>query len=232
MLRPGSAFRPTAHASVSPWGLWGGPPLNPRPSAALNEPTIDYGFQRLQKVIPRHPGDPERLPKVGTPMGFGGGLFPGSARGPRDREGVTEPRCPPRALPGAGCHPGAGLAPHLPLCGGSLLHPPAGHGDTAEGCGRCRGHMGKHREGYRGILGGYGDTWDTGHGWWAMLGWGSGHLTAAQGGAGLGSCHWLGDMSLARGRGGWHGLHVPWVQMGPGGLCPPEPVPSLPRRCC
>ncbi|NXT87524.1 COE3 factor, partial [Anhinga rufa] len=39
---------------------------------ALNEPTIDYGFQRLQKVIPRHPGDPERLPKVGTPRrGFG-----------------------------------------------------------------------------------------------------------------------------------------------------------------
>ncbi|KAM6116197.1 transcription factor COE1 isoform 9-T9 [Pterocles gutturalis] len=30
---------------------------------ALNEPTSDYGFQRLQKVIPRHPGDPERLPK-------------------------------------------------------------------------------------------------------------------------------------------------------------------------
>ena len=34
---------------------------------ALNEPTIDYGFQRLQKVIPRHPGDPERLPKVTNP---------------------------------------------------------------------------------------------------------------------------------------------------------------------
>lgn len=34
--------------------------------AALNEPTIDYGFQRLQKVIPRHPGDPERLPKVSS----------------------------------------------------------------------------------------------------------------------------------------------------------------------
>ncbi|KAG8517468.1 Transcription factor COE3 [Galemys pyrenaicus] len=33
------------------------------PVTALNEPTIDYGFQRLQKVIPRHPGDPERLPK-------------------------------------------------------------------------------------------------------------------------------------------------------------------------
>uniref|UniRef100_A0A3B3YZL6 Transcription factor COE helix-loop-helix domain-containing protein n=1 Tax=Poecilia mexicana TaxID=48701 RepID=A0A3B3YZL6_9TELE len=31
--------------------------------SALNEPTIDYGFQRLQKVIPRHPGDQERLPK-------------------------------------------------------------------------------------------------------------------------------------------------------------------------
>jgi early B-cell factor len=31
--------------------------------SALNEPTIDYGFQRLQKLIPRHPGDPERLPK-------------------------------------------------------------------------------------------------------------------------------------------------------------------------
>ncbi|XP_038151426.1 transcription factor COE2 isoform X2 [Cyprinodon tularosa] len=30
---------------------------------ALNEPTIDYGFQRLQKIIPRHPGDPEKLAK-------------------------------------------------------------------------------------------------------------------------------------------------------------------------
>ncbi|KAM9782184.1 transcription factor COE1-like isoform X1 [Syngnathus typhle] len=30
---------------------------------ALNEPTIDYGFQRLQKVIPRHPGDTDNLPK-------------------------------------------------------------------------------------------------------------------------------------------------------------------------
>lgn len=32
---------------------------------ALNEPTIDFGFQRLMKLIPRHPGDPERLSKVG-----------------------------------------------------------------------------------------------------------------------------------------------------------------------
>lgn len=39
-------------------------PSPPPLCAALNEPTIDYGFQRLQKVIPRHPGDPERLPKV------------------------------------------------------------------------------------------------------------------------------------------------------------------------
>ena len=31
---------------------------------ALSEPTIDYGFQRLMKLVPRHPGDPERLPKV------------------------------------------------------------------------------------------------------------------------------------------------------------------------
>ncbi len=30
---------------------------------ALSEPTIDYGFQRLQKLIPRHPGDPEKLSK-------------------------------------------------------------------------------------------------------------------------------------------------------------------------
>ncbi|KAK2176820.1 hypothetical protein NP493_637g01027 [Ridgeia piscesae] len=30
---------------------------------ALTEPTIDYGFQRLTKLVPRHPGDPDRLPK-------------------------------------------------------------------------------------------------------------------------------------------------------------------------
>ena len=27
------------------------------PPAALSEPTIDYGFQRLGKLVPRHPGD-------------------------------------------------------------------------------------------------------------------------------------------------------------------------------
>jgi len=36
--------------------------ISPR-STALSEPTIDYGFQRLQKLIPRHPGDPDKLPK-------------------------------------------------------------------------------------------------------------------------------------------------------------------------
>ncbi|KAK0407273.1 hypothetical protein QR680_019113 [Steinernema hermaphroditum] len=30
---------------------------------SLNEPNIDMGFQRLQKLLPKYPGDPERLPK-------------------------------------------------------------------------------------------------------------------------------------------------------------------------
>ena len=30
---------------------------------ALTEPSIDYGFHRLGKLVPRHPGDPEKLPK-------------------------------------------------------------------------------------------------------------------------------------------------------------------------
>ena len=38
---------------------------------ALSEPTIDYGFQRLGKLVPRHPGDPEKLPKVATFKRFG-----------------------------------------------------------------------------------------------------------------------------------------------------------------
>lgn len=104
-------------------------PLSP----ALNEPTIDYGFQRLQKVIPRHPGDPERLPKVGdrgqgtgtpatvaVPSAGGGAVpVPGADEGP----GAAQ-RCqgtgaaaagglrraergwvsPPRAV--SHCHPG------------------------------------------------------------------------------------------------------------------------------
>ena len=31
---------------------------------ALNDPSIDFGFQRLNKLLPRHPGDPEKIPKV------------------------------------------------------------------------------------------------------------------------------------------------------------------------
>ncbi|XP_059082449.1 transcription factor collier-like isoform X1 [Tigriopus californicus] len=30
---------------------------------SLTEPNIDYGFHRLGKLVPRHPGDPEKLPK-------------------------------------------------------------------------------------------------------------------------------------------------------------------------
>ncbi|XP_031616708.1 transcription factor collier isoform X3 [Contarinia nasturtii] len=30
---------------------------------SLSEPTLDYNFQRLQKSVPRHPGDPDKLPK-------------------------------------------------------------------------------------------------------------------------------------------------------------------------
>uniref|UniRef100_A0A674JEU6 EBF family member 4 n=1 Tax=Terrapene triunguis TaxID=2587831 RepID=A0A674JEU6_9SAUR len=45
------------------WGRECPAALRRAPLQTLNEPTIDYGFQRLQKVIPRHPGDPERLPK-------------------------------------------------------------------------------------------------------------------------------------------------------------------------
>ena len=61
-LEEGSAcrFGTPAGRRYAGRGVLQSPPLSP----ALNEPTIDYGFQRLQKVIPRHPGDPERLPKV------------------------------------------------------------------------------------------------------------------------------------------------------------------------
>ncbi|KAF2354014.1 Transcription factor COE helix-loop-helix domain [Trinorchestia longiramus] len=30
---------------------------------SLSDPTIEYGFHRLHKLIPRHPGDPDKLPK-------------------------------------------------------------------------------------------------------------------------------------------------------------------------
>jgi len=37
--------------------------IKPFSSLALTEPSIDYGFHRLGKLVPRHPGDPEKLPK-------------------------------------------------------------------------------------------------------------------------------------------------------------------------
>ena len=35
----------------------------PSHPSALTEPNIDFGFHRLSKLVPRHPGDPEKLPK-------------------------------------------------------------------------------------------------------------------------------------------------------------------------
>ncbi|KAM9027449.1 transcription factor COE4 isoform 3-T3 [Ara ararauna] len=122
---------------------------------ALNEPTIDYGFQRLQKVIPRHPGDPERLPKevllkraadlvealygmphsnqppAPVPVSLPAGHHPEARRG-RGRGSVQRP---PRrgAGPAAPRHPRPGRRCH----GGELLRYaaarrhrrlPAGHG--------------------------------------------------------------------------------------------------------
>ncbi|KAM9057127.1 transcription factor COE4 isoform 1-T1 [Megaptera novaeangliae] len=69
---------------------------------ALNEPTIDYGFQRLQKVIPRHPGDPERLPKVLRGAGRGGEK---GVRWPRGEEAAPGPSAAPGAAPPSGCFP-------------------------------------------------------------------------------------------------------------------------------
>ncbi|GMT36750.1 hypothetical protein PFISCL1PPCAC_28047, partial [Pristionchus fissidentatus] len=31
--------------------------------SALTEPAIDFAFHRLQKLLPKYPGDPDRLPK-------------------------------------------------------------------------------------------------------------------------------------------------------------------------
>ncbi|XP_039691857.1 LOW QUALITY PROTEIN: transcription factor COE3 [Pteropus medius] len=72
---------------------------------ALNEPTIDYGFQRLQKVIPRHPGDPERLPKVsrGAAGALGRGLPDTPSPAPTARPtGARPPPTWPRGQGGEG----------------------------------------------------------------------------------------------------------------------------------
>lgn len=208
MLCPGLALHPMACASVSPWGRGGGPPLTPRPSAALNEPTIDYGFQRLQKVIPRHPGDPERLPKVGTTPGFGGGAVP------RDTH-----RC------GQGLTVTHGCWHHLAQSQGCSLAVPGDQG----GCrGGKRGDMGKHREGYGRVQGGHRGrrgTQDAGGGqcWPGALGFSWQFKEVLTWGRVTGVGTW------------WWQSAVPACPLGADGAgvsVSPEPGPSLPRRCC
>ncbi|CAK1555394.1 unnamed protein product [Leptosia nina] len=67
--------------------------------AALNEPTIDYGFQRLQKLIPRHPGDPEKLPKE-IILKRAADLAEALYSMPRNNQlGLGAPRSPPASMP-------------------------------------------------------------------------------------------------------------------------------------
>ncbi|XP_065518983.1 transcription factor COE4 isoform X2 [Lathamus discolor] len=91
---------------------------------ALNEPTIDYGFQRLQKVIPRHPGDPERLPKevlLKRAADLVEALYgmPHSNQPPRP----VPVSLPPGHAPEARCRRGRGSLQRPPRCGAG---PPAG----------------------------------------------------------------------------------------------------------
>ncbi|XP_016160726.1 PREDICTED: transcription factor COE4-like, partial [Ficedula albicollis] len=115
-------------------------PLSP----ALNEPTIDYGFQRLQKVIPRHPGDPERLPKggfsrsPGTPPARGFGP-PGSAPqqgfagatggfGGATMAGLGVPGSPPSFLNGSTATSPYAILPASPPLGASSVAVTSGPG--------------------------------------------------------------------------------------------------------
>ncbi|XP_022828084.1 transcription factor collier isoform X1 [Spodoptera litura] len=67
--------------------------------SALNEPTIDYGFQRLQKLIPRHPGDPEKLPKE-IILKRAADLAEALYSMPRNNQlGLGAPRSPPASMP-------------------------------------------------------------------------------------------------------------------------------------
>ncbi|GBP32198.1 Transcription factor collier [Eumeta japonica] len=67
--------------------------------SALNEPTIDYGFQRLQKLIPRHPGDPEKLPKE-IILKRAADLAEALYSMPRNNQlGLGAPRSPPASVP-------------------------------------------------------------------------------------------------------------------------------------
>ncbi|CAH0675486.1 unnamed protein product [Chilo suppressalis] len=66
---------------------------------SLNEPTIDYGFQRLQKLIPRHPGDPEKLPKE-IILKRAADLAEALYSMPRNNQlGLSAPRSPPASMP-------------------------------------------------------------------------------------------------------------------------------------
>ncbi|XP_031766770.1 transcription factor collier isoform X2 [Galleria mellonella] len=66
---------------------------------SLNEPTIDYGFQRLQKLIPRHPGDPEKLPKE-IILKRAADLAEALYSMPRNNQlGLGAPRSPPASMP-------------------------------------------------------------------------------------------------------------------------------------
>ncbi|RZF45033.1 hypothetical protein LSTR_LSTR001994 [Laodelphax striatellus] len=67
---------------------------------SLNEPTIDYGFQRLQKLIPRHPGDPEKLPKE-IILKRAADLAEALYSMPRNNQlSLGAPRSPPSGIPG------------------------------------------------------------------------------------------------------------------------------------
>jgi len=64
---------------------------------SLSEPTIDYGFQRLGKLVPRHPGDPEKLPKE-IVLKRAADLAEALYSMPRNNQlGLASPRSPPVA---------------------------------------------------------------------------------------------------------------------------------------
>jgi early B-cell factor len=68
---------------------------------SLNEPTIDHGFLRLAKLIPRHPGDPEKLPKeiiLKRAADLAEALYSMPRNTPSQLAGLPAPRSPASAL--------------------------------------------------------------------------------------------------------------------------------------
>ncbi|XP_054167120.1 transcription factor collier-like isoform X2 [Oppia nitens] len=68
---------------------------------SLNEPTIDHGFLRLAKLIPRHPGDPEKLPKeiiLKRAADLAEALYSMPRNTPSQLTGLPAPRSPASAL--------------------------------------------------------------------------------------------------------------------------------------